>query len=84
MDARDEVCRQLRISAELFDYFLKMSLPGGKNYSPHSQRYTISLESDIREDQGGSYQKLRRPVIIDGKPYSLIAMTQTVGNKYEN
>ena len=77
MDVRDEVCRQLRISAELFDGFLKMSLPGTKNTSPHNHRYTISLESDIREDQGSGYQKLRRPVIIDGKPYSLIAMTKT-------
>jgi hypothetical protein len=76
MDVRDEVCQQLRISAELFDYFLEMSLPGTKNHNPHTHQYTISLESDIREDQGSGYQKLRRPVIINGRPYSLIAMTK--------
>jgi len=84
MDVRDEVCRQLKISAESFDYILKMSLPWIKNHSPQSQGYTISLESDIREDQGSSYQKLRRPIIIDRKPYSLIAMTETGENKDEN
>ncbi len=77
MDVRDEVCQQLRISAELFDLFLKSSVLGLKSDRPHHQLYTISLESDIREDQGGGYQKLRRPVILDGKPYSLIAMTKT-------
>lgn len=73
MDVRDFACQQLRISTEIFDDFLKASLTETKN---HSFEYTISLESDIREDQGSGYQKLRRPVIIEGKPYSLIAMTK--------
>jgi hypothetical protein len=77
MDVRDEVCRQLKISAELFDFFLKTSLTWIKKHISQGQGYTISLESDIREDQGSGSQKLRRPVIIDGKPYSLIAMTKT-------
>jgi hypothetical protein len=73
MDVRDEVCRKLRISAELFDEFLKEAIDES---TAHPFPYSISIETDIREDQGGSYQKLRRPVIINGKPYSLIAMTK--------
>lgn len=73
MDVRDEVCRQLRISAELFDRFLNYSI---QELTQNKAHFSISLETDIREDQASGYQKLRRLVIIDKTPYSLIAMAK--------
>jgi hypothetical protein len=73
LDVRDEVCRRLRLSADYFDIFLKNGL---KESLDSQVPYSISLETDIREDQGSGYQILRRPIVIDGKPYSLIAMTK--------
>jgi len=75
LDVRDEVCRQLRLSAALFDKFLahafRESLRPGASCS-------ISIETDIREDQRSGSGLLRRPIWIDGTPYSLIAIGQTV------
>ena len=69
-DVRDEVCRRLRISAGTFDKLLQ-TLINRKN-----ENYSISLETDIREDQSSGSQKLRRPIIINNLSYSLIAMTK--------
>ncbi|MCP4150074.1 MAG: hypothetical protein GY757_20170 [bacterium] len=72
MDVRDEVCRQMRWSNELFDEFLEVVTQSNLEKFP----YSISLESDIREDQSSGYQKLRRPVSVSGKLFSLLAMTR--------
>lgn len=74
LNVRDEVCRQLRLSAALFDKFLarafRESLRPGAAWS-------ISIESDIREDQRSGSGLARRPVWIDRVPYSLIAIGKT-------
>jgi len=74
LDVRDGVCRQLRISANTFEDFLELSVES--SLKPDS-KYRISLETDIREDQRRAYQISRRPVLIKGIPYSLIAITKT-------
>lgn len=81
LDVRDEVCRLLRISAHYFDKFLEKAIDESSN---NNFKYSISIESDIREDQGRGYQKLRRPVFVSGKPYSLIAMTKLKNNRKED
>lgn len=72
-DVRDEVCRQLRLSAATFDEFLEKTLRD--SLSPSSQ-WSISVETDVREDQNAS-QLIRRPVWIGGTVHSLIAMTES-------
>lgn len=73
LDVRDEVCRQLRISASCFDEYLEEALR--ESILPES-RWSISVETDIREDQRGAPQLLRRPVWLHGTPSSLIAITE--------
>jgi len=73
LDVRDEVCRQLRLSANLFDNFLLVAIK--ESLMPKS-RFSISVETDVREDQRMAYRILRRPVWLHGTPYSLIAMTE--------
>lgn len=73
LDVRDEVCRQLRLSANLFDDYLFEALH--ESLLPKS-RFSISLETDVREDQRMAYRIFRRPVWVNGTPYSLIAMTE--------
>lgn len=71
-DVRDEVCRLLRINAVIFEEFLE------KSYDLsilHNIEFAISLETDIREDQKGGSQMLRRGVFIRNIMYSLIAIT---------
>ena len=73
LDVRDEVCRQLRLSATCFDSFIGVALreailPGAS--------FSISVETDVREDQRMAYRLLRRPVWINGISHSLIAMTE--------
>lgn len=74
LDVRDEVCRRLRLSFRLFDKFLsnafRMSIRSESSQS-------ISIEADIREDQLGASGLVRRPVWIEGVPYSLIAIGKT-------
>jgi hypothetical protein len=72
-DVRDEVCRQLRLSAATFDEFLEKTLRD--SLLPSSQ-WSISVETDVREDQKAS-QLVRRPVWIGGTAHSLIAMTKS-------
>lgn len=71
MDVRDEVCRRLKLSASQFDNWLESFL---KNTGGETGEFSVSIESDIREDQRSGYQILRRPVFISGKSYSLFAM----------
>ncbi|VAW33522.1 hypothetical protein MNBD_CHLOROFLEXI01-2982 [hydrothermal vent metagenome] len=72
-DVRDEVCRQLRLSAATFDEFLEKILRD--SLLPASQ-WSISVETDVREAQTAS-QLVRRPVWIGGTAHSLIAMTES-------
>lgn len=73
LNVRDEVCRQLRLSSILFDDFLEKIF-----HESLCQRspWSISLETDIREDQRGGSALIRRPIWIRNVPYSLIAMTK--------
>lgn len=73
LDVRDEVCRQLRLSADCFDSFLEQALR--ESLQPNS-KWSISVETDIREDQRSGSQLIRRPVWISGVPHSLIALTE--------
>lgn len=69
-NVRDEVCRQLRISASCFEDLLAMAIED----SLHRKiNMTISIETDVREDQ--RKQRERRPVNVNGKFCSLIAIT---------
>ena len=71
LDVRDEVCRQLRLSATRFDEFLILAL----DESLYSKLpLSISLETDIREEQRSGSGLLRRPVYIHGVPHALIAL----------
>lgn len=74
LDVRDEVCRRLRLSFRLFDRFLshafRMSIRSESSQS-------ISIETDIREDQRGASGLVRRPIWIEEVPYSLIAIGKT-------
>lgn len=74
LDVRDEVCRQLRLSSSRFDMFLAQAFR--ESLRPQSAQ-SISIETDIREDQRSGSGLARRPVWIDGVPYSLIAIGKT-------
>ena len=69
LDVRDEVCRQLRLSAARFDEFLGNALDDMQRSD-----FSISIETDIREEQRSGYGLLRRPVYIRGVPHTLIAV----------
>ncbi len=73
LDVRDEVCRQLRLSAACFDDFMEKALR--ESLYPEC-RWSVSVETDIREDQTAAHRLIRRPVWIRGIPYSLIAVTE--------
>ncbi len=81
LDVRDEVCRQLRVSAACFDEYLEEALRESVLPTSH---WSISVETDIREDQRGAPQLYRRPVWINGTPHSLIAMTETNQTRQAN
>jgi hypothetical protein len=72
LDVRDEVCRQLRISAACFDTFIEKAL---RESIRSETDVSISVETDIREDQMSAHRLIRRPVWIEGIPHSLIAIT---------
>lgn len=79
LDIRDEVCRQLRMSAVCFDEFIERAL---RESILANSKWSISVETDIREDQRSAHRLIRRPVWIDGTPHSLIAITETkVGDR---
>ena len=68
-DIRDEVCRLLRISPFLFESFLLYTYEMSVK---HEIKYSISLETDIRQDM--KVQINRRGVYLHGIMYSLIAI----------
>lgn len=70
-DVRDEVCRQLRISAILFDDFLRLAIDElpAKDFP-----WSIAVESDIREEQTSGPGQNRRPVYLDMVPHGLIGL----------
>jgi hypothetical protein len=73
VDVRDSVCRQMRLSANLFDEFLT----GGLRELPRDDfRYSISVETDVREDLLTGPGRQRRPVYIGGVPHTLIAVAE--------
>jgi hypothetical protein len=72
LDVRDEVCRQLRLSAHRFEEFLERAL---QETPPDSCPWHISAETDLREDLRSGRGLLRRPVYIRRVPHTLIAMT---------
>jgi hypothetical protein len=73
LDVRDEVCRQLRLSAAKFDEFLTLAL----DESLYSKLpLSISVETDIREEQRSGSGLLRRPVYIRDVPHALIALAR--------
>jgi len=74
LDVRDEMCRRLRLSFRLFDKFLSQAFRMSMR-SEWSQ--SISVETDIREDQLGASCLVRRPVWMEGVPYSLVAIGKT-------
>lgn len=74
-NVRDEVCRRLRISSSYFEDFLAKLSEDSLNGDVD---YTISIETDVREDQKSAHQLERRPVNINGKFCSLIAMTKQI------
>lgn len=69
LDVRDEVCRRLRLSGARFDDFLSQAL----RELPRPD-LSVSVESDIREEQRSGSGLLRRPVYIGGIPHTLIAV----------
>ncbi len=75
LDVRDEVCRQLRLSSILFDDLLETAYRESIQESKTLKNITISLESDIREEQRSGHGLLRRPVYISKVPHSLIAIS---------
>jgi hypothetical protein len=77
LDVRDEVCRQLRLSSTLFDHLLETAYREliRENVSLGTID-SISLESDIRQEQRSGYGMLRRPVYINSIPHSLIAISR--------
>jgi hypothetical protein len=80
LDVRDEVCRQLRISAAWFDELLRQAV----SYClvPNSL-WALSIESDVREDQQSAHGLQRRPVWQSATPYSLIAIRKRTDSNQE-
>ena len=72
-DVRDEVCRQLRISSTSFDCFLAEVV---RELPAEDFRWTIAVESDIRQDQSGGAGQSRRPVYLASVPHTLLAMAR--------
>jgi len=62
----------LKLSSYLFDEFLEHAV----NMSVYGlSKYRISLETDIREDQQSRSQMQRKPVYLNKKIISLVAIT---------
>jgi hypothetical protein len=75
LNVRDEVCRQLRLSAHRFDSLLEIACRTTvrSGVTAHDS-VSISLESDITSEQKGAVGLNRRPVYINNVPHSLIAI----------
>jgi len=75
LNVRDEVCRRLRLSSELFDVLLDRAYRDAITNSLSGSKFlSISLESDITGEQSGAVGLNRRPVYINSVPHSLIAI----------
>lgn len=72
-NVRDEICRRLRLSSACFEDYLSKSI---KESLDGTINLTISIETDVREDQRQGAQLERKPVKINGKFTSLIAITK--------
>lgn len=75
LDVRDEVCRQLKLSSILFDFFVEAAYRESIEEKTILRNFAISLESDIRAEQSSGYGLLRHPVYIGKIPHSLIAIS---------
>lgn len=71
LDVRDDVCRKLRMSASLFEEHLRLTF---RELLDPDSPYSMSLDSNIREDQSGGAGLMRRPVWQDNVPYFSIAV----------
>ncbi len=80
LDVRDEVCRQLRLSALCFDRFLAQAI---KDLPASDFPWSIAVETDIREQESGGAGQLRQPVYLDGVPHTLIALARLPQDKSE-
>jgi hypothetical protein len=72
---RDEVCRQLRLSAQCFDRCIETAyLEAIQEATVNGKHLSISLESDIRPEQRSAVGLNQRPVYIHKVPHSMIAI----------
>ena len=71
LDVRDEVCRQLRISSVLFDDFLKQAI---QELPSDDFRWSVAVETDVRENETTGSSQFRRPVYLDNVPSTLIGL----------
>ena len=71
LDVRDEVCRQLRLSPRTFDSFLEKTIV---LLPTHEFRWSIAVETDVREEQSSGSGQYRRPVYLGAIPHTLIAL----------
>lgn len=80
LNVRDEVCRRLRLSSEGFDVLLDRAYRDTIQSSLFGSKFiSISLETDITDEQKGAVGLNRRPVYINAVPHSLIAMAVVRG-----
>jgi hypothetical protein len=80
LNVRDEVCRRLRLSSEGFDGLLDHAYRDTIRSSLFGSKFiSISLETDITDEQKGAVGLNRRPVYINAVPHSLIAMAVVRG-----
>jgi hypothetical protein len=77
-NVRDEVCRLLRMSSSGFEDFLSKLLR--ETVDGTVTALTISLETDVIEEQRKGSQLERRPVRVNGRFTSLIAITKQTKN----
>jgi len=73
LDVRDEVCRTLRISPELFDLHLQKALD---ELPSNEYPWSIAVETDVREDEIAGAGQLRRGVYLKNIPHTLIALAR--------
>jgi len=72
---RDEVCRRLRLSADLFDELIEIAYEETlRDISVKGRLISISLESDMRPEQRNAVGLNQRPVYVQKVPQSLIAI----------
>jgi len=80
LSLRDEVCRQLRLSAYSFDRFLELAL---KDLPSDDFHWSVAVETDIRKEQSSASGQFRRPVYIGGVAHSLIALARLHSDQFK-